>query len=61
MEYYTVVVKFPLIRMASDPNFNLEEIEAKAKREETKIRVLNLINYSLVIACFSIGEYYWLN
>ena len=60
MEYFAVVIKFPLISMASDPNFNQHEIDAKAKRANTNIRVLNVLFYSLVIACFLLGEYGYL-
>ena len=47
--------------MAVDPNFNQNEIDAKSKRTQTTTRVINVIFYTLVIACAILGEYYWLS
>jgi hypothetical protein len=60
VEYFTVVNKFPLIKITgyhSNPN----EIDAKAKRANNTIRFLNIIFYTLVIACFIVGGYFYLN
>lgn len=46
---------------AGDPHFNTDEIEAMEKRTETTIKVLNIVFYTLVIACCTLGEYFWLN
>lgn len=59
VEYYTVVTKFTLIRMVANLNSDPDEIEAKAKRGRTSIKVFNGIFYTLVIACFTIGQYYY--
>ena len=56
IEYFTVVNKFPLIGTAanySDP----DDIDAKAKRANTTIRVLNIVFYTLVLAYFVVSEY----
>ena len=46
--------------MAADPNFEKNEIEAKEKCTNTTIRVINVIFYTLVIACFILGEYFFM-
>ena len=60
IEYFTVVNKFPLVGTAanySDPY----EIDAKVKRANMTIRVLKIVFYTLVLACFIVGEYFYLN
>jgi IS4 transposase len=47
--------------MAADKNSKYDEIDAKEKSINTAIRVLNIIFYTLVFACFIVGEYYYLN
>jgi hypothetical protein len=56
IEYYTVVANFPVIILAADPNSNQDQIHAKAKRAVTMTKVLNIVFYSLVIACFILIE-----
>ena len=57
VEYYTVISRFPVIRMATDPNFSQDQINAKAMRTVKTIKVLRIVFYALVIACFIFGEY----
>ena len=56
IEYFTVVNKFPLVWAAanySDP----DEIDAKAKRANTTIRVLNTVFYTLVLAYLIVSDH----
>jgi hypothetical protein len=47
--------------MAADPNYSQDQINTKAKCVTISIRVLNVIFYTLVIACFILGECFWQN
>lgn len=40
-------------------NFDPDEIDKKANHADKTIRVLNVVFYTLVIACLILGEYYW--
>ena len=60
IEYFTVVKKFPLIWTAANYSYP-DEIDAKTKRANMTIRVLNIVFYTLVLTCFIVGEYYYLN
>jgi len=53
------VNRFPLIKMAANPSYNLDEIDVAAKLADKKIKVANFLFYSLVISCFTIGEWSW--
>ena len=59
VEYYTVVTQFALFKMVTDPNFDQDEIDLKAKRTKTTIRVINVIFYTLVIACAILTEFHY--
>ena len=57
IEYFAVVTRFPLLRMAANPNSNPEEIQTKTNGARRTIRVANIIFYILIIGGLIIG--YW--
>ena len=57
IEYFAVVTRFPLLRMAANPNSNPEEIQTKTNGARRTIRVANIIFYTLIIGGLIIG--YW--
>ena len=44
--------------MSSDPNNDLDKIDAQIRRANTTVRIANIIFYILVTTCFIIGEIY---
>jgi len=44
--------------MSSDPNNDLDKIDAQIRRANTTVRIANIIYYILVAACFILGEIY---
>ena len=58
IEYFTVVSKFPLVWTAANYSYP-DEIDAKAKRANTTIRVLNIVFYTLVLAYIIVSEYFF--
>ena len=57
IEYFTVVNKFPLVWTAANYSYP-DEIDAKARRANTTIMVLNTVFYTLVLAYFIVSEYF---